>query len=129
MEFSFLTEDAVLPCELLGLSLDLSYSFSLTILVDFLCTNLAALRAVIACCMILILPERAFLLSFSLSLRLPSGVDGCKQVDECSPIMVEADGESKGKQVLGVVSRVLGLTVVGIAKRNVSWDADCMEDM
>jgi len=122
-------EDAALPCELLGSSLDLSRSFSLTISVDFLRTNPAASRAVVARCMILTLPERAFLLSFSLSLRLPPGVDGCERVDECSPVMVEADGESKGERVLGVVGGVLGLTVVGVAGRNASWGADCAEGM
>jgi len=79
--------------------------------------------------MILTLPERAFLLSFSLSLRLPPGVDGCERADEYSPVMVEVDGESKGERVPGVVGGVLGLTVVGVAGRSASWGADCAEGM
>ena len=68
-------------------------------------------------------------MSFSLSLRLLSWIDGCKQVDECSSIMVEADRESKGERVLDIVGRVLGLTVVGVAERNASWGADYVEGM
>jgi len=43
--------------------------------------------------------------------------------------MVEADGESKGERVLGVVGGVLGLAVVGVAGRSASWGADFAEGM
>lgn len=53
--------------------------------------------------------------SFSLSLKLPPGVEGCERDEVTSPVKVEEDGDSIG-DLVGDTGRggVIGLTNVGV---------------
>lgn len=107
-------------------SRSLSFS-SLTASDDFFLTNPAASRAVVARCMMLTLPDLAFRPldtdSFSLSFKLPPGVEGCER-NEASPVRVEEEGDNIG-DLVGDTGRggVVGLMNVGVGGMKVSCGA------
>lgn len=64
-------------------------------------------------------------MSFSLSRRLPPGVEGWEREEEISPVADEEEGESIGDLVGEVrLGGVLALIVVGVAGTNASCGAD-----
>ena len=62
--------------------------------------------------------------SFSLSFKLPPGVDGCERNEVISPVKIEEDGDNIG-DLVGDTGRggVTGLTNVGVAGTKVNFGA------